>query len=480
MSDNAYNEVPYPTRALSGMHPDRLASVATLFGMTPAPVAACRVLEIGCGSGGNLIPMAYRLRDSHFTGIDLADVAIAEGRRVGEELALTNLDLRAMDLREIGPALGQFDYILAHGLFSWIPDHLRDPLLAVCRERLAPQGVAFISYNTFPGRHVRAMLREMMLYRTRDLTDPRERIDRARELLRMVSEAGLVSGPWLPMIQEEIRQSLTGADGWFYHDDLAPVNDAFFVRDFIARAAHHSLQYLGDAQQHMMFDTRISLDWVGGDVTEREQYFDFLCLRPFRQTLLCRDEVQLDRPPRPELMDRFLFSSSTRETNGKIEGLSSVCLANAPETVQNVARAMGAVYPQPVAFDAFLALAPDRETLRDILFALISSGFATFHTHGFAAGSAGPRPKVNTLARWESEHMGVLTYSNHTANQLDAMVRTLVQLLDGTRDFESLASALAQVDGAPAMEDIRKQLPQVIAHMSHAGLLEEQPFEDRA
>lgn len=162
MSDNAYHRIPYITRPLAASHPDRLASVATLFGMSPAPVASCRVLELGCGSGGNLIPMAYRLPGSRFTGIDLAERAIAEGRRVAGELELANLDLVAADLREIGPAMGEFDYIVAHGMYSWIPDDLRDRLLAVCRERLAPQGVAFISYNTLPGRYVRTMFRPSM------------------------------------------------------------------------------------------------------------------------------------------------------------------------------------------------------------------------------------------------------------------------------------------------------------------------------
>ncbi|MEI9975944.1 MAG: class I SAM-dependent methyltransferase [Ignavibacteriota bacterium] len=285
--------------------------------MTPAPVTSCRVLEIGCGNARNLIPMAYRLPHSHFTGIDLAETAVAEGRRSTVELGLANLDLIAMDLCEIGPAMGEFDYILAHGLYSWIPDDVRDRLLAVCRERLTAQGVAFISYNALPGRYVRTMLRDMMQYHTRNCTNARERIDRSRALLRKLGDAHLVTSSWQPMLDEEIQQVLTGDDGWFFHDDLAPINEAFYVRDFIARAAGHSLQYLGDAQPHLMFDSRASLDWVGGDLIEREQYFDFLCLRPFRQTLLCQGEVELKRPPEPNQMDQFLFSSPAGSRKGR-------------------------------------------------------------------------------------------------------------------------------------------------------------------
>jgi len=473
MPDNPYHEVPYLTNPLAAMHPDRLASVATLFGMTPAPVASCRVLEIGCGSAGNLIPMAYRLPGSHFTGIDLAEMAIAKGRQAAGEIGLENLDLLAMDLCEIGPAMGEFDFILAHGLFSWIPDPLRDRLLAVCRERLAPQGVVFISYNTLPGRYMRTMLRDMMLYHTRNSTDAGERIERARDLLRKLAEAHLAPASCQPMVEEEVRRLLALDEGWFFHDDLAAISDSFYVRDFVVSAARHSLQYLGDAQPHLMFDTRASLAWVGGDLMEREQYFDFLCLRLFRTTLLCRDQVALQRPAGPELMDRFLFSSPARQAKGQIEGLNSVCLTEVSDTVARVAAAMGAVYPQPVAFDKLLESAPDRESLRGILFTFISSGFAAFHTHCEAlAESVSLRPRANRLVRWESAHTGVVTYSNHTPNKVDGMIRSLIELLDGTRGVEELARELARAEGAPPVDEIRARLPQALTHMANYGLLD--------
>jgi SAM-dependent methyltransferase len=305
MPENAYHQIPYLTGPMVDSHPDRLASVASLFGMTPAPVTSCRVLEIGCGSGGNIIPMAFRLPGSRFTGVDLADQPIAEGQRVAGELELANLELIAMDLCDIGPALGEFDYIIAHGVYSWVADPIRDRLLAVCRERLAPQGVAYISYNALPGRYVRTMLRDMMIYHTRNTDDPWERMEQARSLLRKLGEAHMVSAAWQPMVEAEIQMAFTEDVGWFFHDDLEPVNDPFYFRDFAACAARHSLQYLGDARPHLMFDSRTPIDWVGGDVLEREQYFDFLCLRAFRQTLLCASEVRLARPAGPERMDRF-------------------------------------------------------------------------------------------------------------------------------------------------------------------------------
>jgi len=473
MPATSYDEIPYLSKPIDATHPDRLASVAALFGMNPAPVTACRVLEIGCGSGGNLLPMAYHLPGSRFTGIDLAGQAIVEGRRAAADLGIANLELIAMDLREMPDSFGEFDYIIAHGLFSWIPDELRDRLLDLCRDHLAPQGVAFISFNAMPGGHVRQMMRDMMLYHIRDEADPRQRIARSQALLRKVSESHLVSAAWQPMIENEVRSSLNLDPGWLYHDEIAPINDPFLIRDFAARAARHSLQYLGDAQPHLMFDSRVPLDWVGGDVIEREQYFDFLCFRSFRMTLLCRSEVALARPPGPEQMDQFYFASSAREANGQIQGLHSVCMKNPPEPVARVARAMGAVYPQPLSFQELLAPAGDPDALRTILFMLVTSGFAALHTHrDKPPGPLRSHPRANRLARWESAVMGVVTWCDHQPRALDSLTRALIDLMDGTRDFDSIAKHLARAQGAPPVEEVRARLPEVLTALSHAGLLE--------
>src|SRR6478752_5451128 len=114
-----------------------------------SPVPSCRVLELGCGDGGNLIPMAYFLPSSRFLGVDLAKTAIDEGHRAIAGLNLGNIDLQCRDFGTLDRNAGEFDYIVAHGLYSWIPPDVRDRLMALCRELLAPQGIVHISYNAW-------------------------------------------------------------------------------------------------------------------------------------------------------------------------------------------------------------------------------------------------------------------------------------------------------------------------------------------
>src|SRR5262245_3053502 len=102
-----------------------MATIATLFGMTPPTVPRARVLEIGCGLGANLIPMADGLPEGTFLGIDLSERQVAEGRATIEAVGLTNVELRPMDIRDAGAELGTFDYIIAHGVFSWVSADLQ-------------------------------------------------------------------------------------------------------------------------------------------------------------------------------------------------------------------------------------------------------------------------------------------------------------------------------------------------------------------
>lgn len=389
MTQRAYDAVRYPTYPRIETHPDRLAAVAILHGMKPAPVTASRVLEIGCGDGGNLIPMAYFLPGSRFYGVDLARTAVADGRQAVRGLRLRNVELTEGDFRELGA--GEFDYIIAHGLYSWVPFEARDALLATCRERLAPHGVVYVSYNTWPGRHARHILREMMLYHVRDIRSPRRRMAEARKLLRAIATP-------------EAREMAERSDDLLFHDDLAPVNDPVWFRDFAAHAQRHGLQYLGEA---------------GGGPREpagMEQHTDFVRMRAFRQSLLCREDVTLDRDPGPSRMPEFLFSASG-------------------DPVDGITAALRDAYPLPAAFDE---LTPYDATPAETVFAHWRRGAVDLHVHDFPCEETmTARPRATRLARYQAERSRFVTSVCHHLVELEEDDRALLAGLDGRRKRSS-------------------------------------------
>jgi SAM-dependent methyltransferase len=424
-SATLYDRVPYRTFPRRQLHPDRLAAVAALFGMNPAPVTRCRVLEIGCGNGGNLLPLAYHLPGSRFVGIDLARIAIRAARVAARDLALNNVELRAADLRMLGRADGRFDYILAHGLYSWIPPEVRDCLLAVCRACLAPQGVALVSYNTFPGRYPRHARRGMMLYATRAIADPKRRLRAARRFLK---EQGAPEAD-LP-------------DDVLFHDDLAPINDPVWFHEFAAHAARHRLQYLGDADLHEMFDAKGRLQTLEG-----EQLLDFRKNRAFRQTLLCREEVPLRRKIGAASMDRFLFSENPHGQH--LRGAESV------------AQALHDAAPLPVAFEELLPYTGGKAALREILWVFLRAGCVDLHVHDFPCQeTVTSRPRASRLARYQAARGNLAINACHIPVSLDQATRRLLALLDGTRTRDELARATrSEPDGR-------------LAWMAQMGLLE--------
>src|SRR5262245_60447416 len=249
MSDasTAYDAVPYASKAFAQTHPDRLATLATLFGLSPAPAGRCRVLEVGCGDGGNLLPLAFALPGSTFVGVDLAGRAIAQAADEARALGLANVELHCADLMEWTPPAGPFDHVIAHGFFSWVPEVVRLRLLELCRERLAPHGVAFVSYNALPGCHVRAMLREMMLHHVRHVSEPALKISQAKALLRLLV-AGQAGEEYAALLRKEAQRLLDGkSDHALFHDDLGEINRPFYFHEFAALAARHGLQYLAEA-----------------------------------------------------------------------------------------------------------------------------------------------------------------------------------------------------------------------------------------
>jgi len=233
----AYDETPYLSQAYGHTHPDRIATIASLFGVKVQSIKNCRVLEIGCASGMNIIPMASSLPDSHFVGIDLSSRQIAEGNKLTESMGLKNIELKHLNILDVDKTLGSFDYIIAHGIFSWVPENVQDKMFQICSDLLSPNGVAYISYNTFPGWHFRGLIRDMMLYHTASLQVPAERAQQARAVLDFLSQSVPTNdNAYGIMLKNEVELLRQHADAYLLHDHLEATNEPIYFADFEARA----------------------------------------------------------------------------------------------------------------------------------------------------------------------------------------------------------------------------------------------------
>ena len=182
-SSNTYDEVPYPGGAFRASHPSHLGMVAKLFSLHPKPPSDCRVLELGCSMGSNLIPMAEGLPGSEFVGIDYGERQIEAGTKIIQDLGMENIQLQLKSILDVQEDLGKFDYILCHGVYSWVPKDVQQKILKIGKTHLSENGIMYVSYNTYPGWHFRGVVREMMRYHVEDFPSPREKVGQARGLL---------------------------------------------------------------------------------------------------------------------------------------------------------------------------------------------------------------------------------------------------------------------------------------------------------
>lgn len=454
--ENTYNTVPYPTYAQVQTHPDHLATIATLLGLKPAPARACRVLEIGCGTADNLIAMAHGLPESEFVGIDLASEPIQEGRRVTAALGLRNIDLRAMDLMDTGPELGIFDYIVAVGVFGWVPELVRQQMLSLCSSQLSPHGVAFISYNCYPGFHLRAIVRDLLRYHTAGIEDPKRVLAQSFAVMKfMVELQSEERDEYDNCLRAELTKSLAREPGGLFHDELEKDSIAFYFSDVVGMAREHGLQYLGEAEFFMM-QTHLRGDKVeaamkdlAGDVVRREQYLDFLHGRRYRQTLFCRQEAQIQREAKAESMRSLYFSSPARlDKEGKYRRATGVPVKPVHPLALAALERLTSFWPKRVSFPELLAAcgAGEEKTadLCQILMGCYSAGIIDAHMDApHFVRNAGERPVLSPLARLQLADDEITPNLCHALVRIpDEKCRHMAQLLDGSRDRATLAREL--------------------------------------
>jgi methyltransferase-like protein/SAM-dependent methyltransferase len=493
--ENPYDKVLYPSPAFLQTHPDRLAVVGTLFGMSPPPVERCRVLEIGCGEGGNLIPMAYALPDAQFVGIDLAAVPIDAARRRIRRAGLKNIQVLQMNVMDITPEFGAFDYVIVQGLYSWVPEPVKHMLLTVCGRNLSANGIAFVSYNTAPAGHVRRILREMMLFRaSRGTTDVR--VEEGKTFLRQILAATDIATPWGRLYEEELGRMSNRPDNVVYHDDLSPDFSPVSFGQFASHAARCGLQFLSESQLSDVTDAdpvpealATLKEIAAGDVVAFEQYVDYVKFRRFRQTLLCHEGVPLCRDGLLGRLACLFLASPLRASSEAADGVVSFANSRAAGTITTndpllvaALRHVEAIWPHAVRFEDLLAAAcaqvpaAQREEvcagLSLSIWKLAAGALVDLRTHHVRlAAAVSQRPVASLLARLSVRDSSVVTTLLHTQLHVeDDLGKRFLTLLDGSRDRQALASAIS-VGPHRDTEEVARQVDRSLLDFYRAGLL---------
>ncbi len=495
-----YDDIIYPEAAFAQSHPDRLAMLGTLLGMTPAPVENCRVLELGCGTGGNLIPMAYQYPNSAFVGIDYAATQIDVARAASDAVKLQNIEFLAKNFLDVtDESLGEFDYIIAHGIYSWVPRTVQTKMLDLYKQHLAPNGIAYISYNTLPGWRMYGVGREMMMYRIRNVTDYAERTRIAREFFNFIANIpksldndthwSQFMNAFGILLQSQASYLQSKPDEMFVHDELEYNNEALYFYEFMERAEAAGLQFLSESYFPYSVLTNFPenvRDFLGAHATniiELEQFLDYFRNRTFRQTLLVHSDLQLDRRIKPQQLAKLLITSPMTKSpaapeDGVPNGIKFATRSNElsfasndPMTVSSFSL-LTAAYPAEYSLlelveaaraDAYTYQIPPKTLDQDLQSTAANILQSFGRSYDMVELRASPAPMVIEIsehpiasfyARYQAQNSLVVTNQRHERVNLDETTRFVMLRLDGQTSAEDIARELERVAVAP-----RKKTP---------------------
>ncbi|MEI6175318.1 MAG: class I SAM-dependent methyltransferase [Verrucomicrobiota bacterium] len=470
MSDpvyDLYQNQAYPAMSHPSTDPAVTAVAAKLAGLDSPDPSSARILEIGCASGHNLLPLAVRWPESRVTGIDFSKSAIEEACEIARIAGLTNIEFIEADLQTFDPGNDvSYDFIICHGIYTWVPGAVRQALLDFCNARLSPQGSVMISYNTLPGWSLRKSIVDLV----KQLSGKTSGGLSGSELEKILADLVMAAGNRTAYHRHftQVLHDMLGQGGYFLtFDDFGPINEPCTFLDFIAHTSRSGLRYLGESRLSENYPGSLAPDALeilqplANDPHLFQQTIDVLTNRTFRHSLLCRADAPIEPRSNAAMILKFAVRcphvfervpegvrllNHADEELARFEHPLSVAFFSAlsqfsPETVpfHEVIVHMGEFLSEPFDFTRDLAplvrLATDASRQ-----GLISLRFAPVR---FDA-SPPAMPNLGTLRLLAAEKGQPIIDAYHTPCLLDdERKRQIAILMDGSRTIDEL-TALAK------------------------------------
>ncbi len=517
---NSYNDMPYVSHPFQQTHPDRLATIARLLNLSTPEVKNCKVLEIGCASGNNLIPMAEQLPEGRFLGIDYAENQIAAGHKVLKNLELPNLELRCQSIIDFNEPTN-FDFIIVHGVYSWVPKDVQEKILEICKKNLSPDGIAYVSYNVLPGWHMRGIIRDMVLYHTRNIPNNNDKIIQAKAVLEFVAKSSIgENNPYSLFIKNELEIFKQQNDSYLFHELLDENNYPIYFHEFNRRANQQGLMYLADTDMRSMSTRDLKAEAQKelqrcSSIIETEQYLDFIRNRMFRSSLLVHQGKTPNYNMNPSMISNFHISSTlvpteqnmnlTNNTMGNFSCKDGSTLSIADPLMKATLVCLQEAWPCSLSINEIIEKASKRigleipqtkEAKEKVMMELgklligaytsLSIGTLELTTREIKpANSISSNPKILKVARSQAID-GLITNNRHQSIKIGNYEICLINMLDGKNNLDEIVQnfeALVQnnqmkitTEGNPlalgdAKSAIRKKTEEALNILMKNGLL---------
>jgi methyltransferase-like protein/2-polyprenyl-3-methyl-5-hydroxy-6-metoxy-1,4-benzoquinol methylase len=468
----SYDELPYDNFSFSYASPEHLYTIGKIFGLNAPSVETAKVLDLGCGFGGNILGFAHRYPKSNSIGIDLSKVQIEDGRKMIDLLGLKNIDLKHMSIVDINESFGKFDYIICHGVFSWVPKDIQEKILEISKQLLTPNGIAYVSYNTLPGWNIISSFSEMLQYHTETIGSLPDKLTQARAFIEFLKDTSEESKtPYSKFIADEASIISASGDSYLKHEYLDKGNIQLYFTEFMNLAGAYGMSYLADASLSTMYLGNLpkkaseELKEVG-DIIRSEQYMDFINNRRFRCTLLCHDNINLKRNIESNGLDDMwlamqiapdVLSKDLDFTNPSLSTTFTITLNTGPvECTPQNAFICAAFYAFAESYGAYLSMddivksikakcpsfseKTDLEKIRTEFIVLLFKGLLTIRAiKPIVASKISVKPAISKLALMQlvNNFPAIINQLNDTIN-ISPMSKIVMVNLDGESTIDQI------------------------------------------
>ncbi len=482
MTSTTYDQKPYVTVARPESHPERIAALARLMDLPAISPERCSVLEIGCGTGGNIIPWAERYPHSSFVGIDVAGTHIETARRVADKAGLKNIDLRVGDISVCDVEKGTYDYIVCHGVYSWVSEDVQRRILDVCKASLSPNGVVFLSYNVLPGWRQRGLIRDIMMYGAslESNSEPERKLESAARFLSLAASSRKKrDDPNGRYLEEAISRLQSSDSSYLFHEFLEENNAPCLFTEFMQRAQSVGLQFLSEARPAFMFPDDLGeeearfLETLRDDVIKREQALDIFRNRMLRETLLCHEDRTLKRDLRASVFRSLIFSTEYRqvsEVSGGKRRFSELSSGGEVALPEGIGAALlsfiGEAGPSGCELSELVRRGSEKgfpscaeaEIFGNVV-GLWRAGFVEVSCSCYpVVGEPVGVARTSELVRLQVESGDSATSLRHRHYPLSSSERLILSLSDGTRDFSDVVARVEKVARGTAKDAIERLL----------------------
>ena len=490
-----YDQLPYERCGIPTTSPERLATLASFSGFAIPDLKRAKVLEIGSGDGGNLIPLAFHHPEWEFVGIDPSVSAIEKAQHGRAELKLDNLQFDQQDVRNYEVSQ-RYDFVICHGVFSWVDAEVQTAILRVAATALSPNGLFYLSYNTEPGWRIRGLVRDRLRRGSSkaSITSQTRAASASLDALKLLM--GDAEGPpYLAMLRHEIQFAAERPSFHLAHEYLAEHNQAFWFGDVLDAAKQHALHYVGDAQRYrpegwIPHEQRALAKEQFATLEEQEECLDLVRYRQMRASVFARSQAVNDAMDHEALLKQSIVVTPLQLAASRVDLHDDSPLLFAcpmtktevmPETALEKAAllVLGPTYPRGMSFDELLKQATrllEHEGIaRTVAEAEVNDllqGFAQLQSRAllearpsqpeWGISMASELPVAHELARYEARERPHLTSAAHDLFPVDDVDRLLIAQLDGTAQLEDLRMSLNEAKIADAEARINRLLALIV------------------